>query len=149
MCQHRRMSPAAPLPGFRKTCLGIAGLHAVPAAGILVRGAEASLAEFEVPHAVLTSPHYDDAIRWVYLHMLVIAAIVALMGLRCEDPRLQRDFSRLMLAASLVYTFLDLRASDSPLGTALYHGPGSLIPVLICLLTALLFARLAFARPAA
>lgn len=142
------MSPPAPLPGFRKTCLGVAGLHAALASGILLRGAEASLAEFEIPAAVLHAPHYHDAIFWVYLHMLVIAAIVALMGLRAEDPRLQRDFSRLMLVASLVYAWFDLRASDSPLGEALYRGPGSLVPVLVCLLTAALFARLALARPA-
>lgn len=140
------MSTPAPLPGFRKTCLGVSGLYVVLASGILIRGAEASMQEFEVPAAVLHAPHYHDAIFWVYLHMLVIGAIIGLMGLRAEEPRLQRDFSRLMFGASAVYTWLDLRASDSPLGEALYRGPGSLLPVLVCLLTTVLFARLAFAR---
>lgn len=138
-------APAA-LPGFRRTCLGVCGLYALFAGGVLLRGAEASMAEFEVPAAVLTSPHYADAIRWVYVHMLVLGLVVGLVGARADDPRLQRDFSRLMFAASAVYTCLDLRASDSPLGEALYRGPGSLIPVLVCLLTTVLFARLAFAR---
>lgn len=136
----------AEIPGFRKTCLGVCGLFVVLASGVLIRGAETSMAEFEVPAAVLTSPHYQDAIFWVYLHMLVIGAIVGLMGLRAEDPRLQRDFSRLMFAASAVYAWLDLRASDSALGEALYRGPGSLVPVLVCVLTAALFGRLALAR---
>lgn len=142
------MSTATALPGFRRTCQGVCALHVVLASGILLRGAEASMAEFEVPAAVLTSPHYQDAIFWTYLHMLVIAAIVGLMGQRCEDPKLQRDFSRLMFAASAVYAWLDLRASDSALGEALYRGPGSLIPTLVCVLSLVLFGRLAFARAA-
>lgn len=136
----------APLPGFRKICLAVCGLHVVLAGGMLLRGAEAAMAEFEVPAAVLTAPHYHDAIRWVYLHMLVIALIVGLLGARLTEPRLQRDFSRLMFAASAVYAWLDLRASDSPLGEALYRGPGSLVPVLVCVLSLVLFGRLAFAR---
>ena len=136
----------APLPGFRKTCLAVCGLHIALAGGILTRGAEQAMAEFEVPPVVLTSPHYQDAIFWVYLHMLVIALIVGLIGVRATEPRLQRDFSRLMFAASAVYAWLDLRASDSALGEALYRGPGSLIPVLVCLLSLTLFGRLAFAR---
>jgi hypothetical protein len=62
----------APLPGFRKTCLGVCGLYVVLASGVLIRGAETSMAEFAVPAEVLVSPHYQDAIFWVYLHMLVI-----------------------------------------------------------------------------
>lgn len=138
-------APAA-LPGFRKTCLGVCGLYVVLAGGVLLRGAEASMQEFAVPAEVLTAPHYQDAIFWVYLHMLVIGAIVGLIGLRAEEPRLQRDFSRLMFGAAAVYTWLDLRASDSPLGEALYRGPGTLVPVLVCLLTTALFGRLAFGR---
>lgn len=48
------------------------------------------MAEFEVPAAQLTSPHYQDAIFWVYLHMLVIGAIVGLMGHRAVEPGLAR-----------------------------------------------------------
>lgn len=147
MCNPPSMSTApAPLPGFRKTCLGVCGLYVVLASGILIRGAEASMQEFAVPAAVLTAPHYQDAIFWVYLHMLVIGAIIGLMGHRAEEPRLQRDFSRLMFVASAVYTWLDLRASDSPLGEALYRGPGSLLPFFVCLLTTVLFGRLALTR---
>jgi hypothetical protein len=51
-----------------------------------------------------------------------------------------------MFAASAVYAWLDLRASDSPLGEALYQGPGTLVPALVCVLTTVLFGRLALTR---
>lgn len=141
-CPHR-------LPGFKTTCLIVCGLEVPLAASILLRGVRSSMAPFGVPDALLDAPHYQDAILWVYTHMLVLGLVIGVVGRYAEGERLQRNFARLMLAAHVVYTGLDLHASDSALGTGLYHGPGSLIPVVIGLVITALFAHLALCRPAA
>lgn len=60
---------------------------------------------------------------------------------------MQRAFSRLMLAALLVYTMLDVRTADWALGNALYKGPGSLGPVVVDVLTLVLWLCLNLVKP--
>lgn len=140
-CRHR-------LPGFRATCLTVCALEVVLAASILARGVRASMAPFGVPEAVLASPHYQDAIVWVYTHMLVLGVVIGVVGVCGEGERLRRSFVRSMLAAHVVYAYLDVRASDSPLGEGLYRGPGSLVPVVLCLVIAALFIHPSVCREA-
>lgn len=135
------------LPGFRASCLTVCVLYALLAGGLLLRGVEASMAEFAVPPAVLASPHYHDAIVWVYTHQIVLGLLVGALGLTVTDPAAQRSVARLLCAVHIYYTYLDARSSDSALGNGLYQGPGSLIPVFMCLFGVLLFAHLGVCRP--
>lgn len=137
-----------PLPGFQASCLTVCVLYLVLAGGLLLRGVEPGMAEFAVPPAVLASPHYRDAIVWVYTHQLVLGLVVGAIGLTVTDPVARRGVARLLCAVHILYTWLDLRSSDSALGNGLYKGPGSLIPVFVCLLVVLLFAHLGVCRPA-
>lgn len=134
------------LPGFRNTCLIVSVLDVLLAAGVLLRGIRPSMAQFGVPQAVLDSPHYTDAIFWVYSHMLVIGLIIGVLGWYAESPALRQAMARLLLAAHLFYTVLDFRASDSLLGNGLYQGPASLIPAFISLFMTVLFAHLSFCK---
>ena len=139
---------AHPLPGWRATCTSVAVIYVLLAASILVRGARASMAGFGVPEATLASPHYQDAIFWVYAHMLVLGLVVGFVGRSAEDGRFQQGFARLMVVISAGFTFLDVRASDSPLGHGLYRGTVSLAPALVGAVVTLLFAHLALCRRA-
>jgi hypothetical protein len=135
------------LPGFRATCLTLATLFVLLAGSILARGPMVAMADYAVPAQTLASPHYADAMFWVFLHMTVIGLILGVVGWFGEGVRFQRAFSRLMLAAQCVYTFLDVRSADWSLGNALYKGPGSLGPVVVGSLAIVLWARLNLVRP--
>lgn len=130
------------LPGFRTSCLGVCVLYVLLGGSVLARGGAASMAEFGVPATTLASPHYGDAIAWVYLHMMVLGLVIGVVGWFGQGVALQRWFSRLMLAAHVVYVFLDVRGSDTALGTGLYQGPTSIVPAVIGGCVLLLFAHL-------
>jgi hypothetical protein len=134
------MSCKHPLPGFRPTCLITAVLYVLLGGSVLVRGA-ASMAEFEVPETTLASPHYADAITWVYVHMVVIGLMIGAVGLFARETELRKWFARLMVAAHAVYLFLDVRTSDTVLGNGLYQGPGSIAPAVIGLCVLVLFVH--------
>jgi len=118
----------------------------VIAGSLLLRGPVLAMADYAVPADTLASPHYADAMFWVFLHMLVIGLMIGVIGWFAEGARLQRAFARLMLAAILVYTFLDVRAADWALGSALYEGSGSLAPVVVDALALALWLRLNLVR---
>jgi hypothetical protein len=130
------------LPGFRATCVAVGVLYVLLGGSVLARGGAASLATFGVPAATLASPHYDDAIWWVYTHMIVIGLMTGVVGWFGQGVQLQRWFARLMLVAHVYYVFLDVRTSDSALGNGLYQGPSSVIPAVIALVVLLSFAHL-------
>ena len=135
-------------PWFRRVMTGLGALWVFLASTILVRGTEESLREFAVPEAVLTSAHFDDAITWVYVHMVVLGVLMIGLGRWVTDPRAQRNLARLFVVAQLIYLYLDIRSSDSALGNGLYQGPASLIPVVmgIVFLIAFLVAAVASGR---
>ena len=108
-----------------------------------------AMADYAVPAATLASPHYADAMRWVFLHMTVIGLVIGVVGWFAEGVRMQRAFAWLMLAAIVVYTTLDVRTADWPLGSALYKGRGSLGPVLVDVLAVVLWLRLVIVKPRA
>lgn len=132
------------LPGFKASCLTICILYVFLAGGLFVRGIKTSMAEFKVPPQILNSPHYLDAIGWVYTHMIVIGLMVGVMGLYAEGQKFKQTMARLLLVAHVYYTYLDFRTSDSILGNGLYQGPGSVIPAFIGLFVTLLFLHLGF-----
>lgn len=137
------------LPGFRASCLTLSGLYVLLAGSILVRGPMVAMTDYAVPASTLASPHYADAMKWVFLHMTVIGLMIGVVGYFAEEVRVQRAFARLMLVALLVYTTFDVRTADWPLGSALYKGRGSLGPVFVDVLSLVLWARLSFVRPRA
>jgi hypothetical protein len=137
MCKHR-------LPGFKASCVTIAVLYVLLGGSIVLRGTRASMAAYGVPEATLASPHYDDAIFWVYTHMIVIGLLTGVVGVFGEGERLKKWAARLLFAAHVFYTYLDFRSSDSILGNGLYRGPASLVPPIICLVVTLVFAHLSF-----
>lgn len=136
------------LPGFRATCLGIGATFTLIAAGQLAQGIPASMAGFGVPAVVLASPHYQDAMVWVFTHMLVLGLIIAVVGHFAESARTRQAFARLMIPAIAVFMVMDIHTSDSPLGNGLYAGARSLVPPVIDLVVLLLFAHLAFCKTA-
>jgi uncharacterized BrkB/YihY/UPF0761 family membrane protein len=95
--------------------------------------------EYGVPGETLTSPHYQDAINWVYLHTLVLAAVIGVVGWFAREPALKVWFSRLMVGAHLVYAALDFGHSDSALGNGLYRGDASVVPGIVAVVVLLLF----------
>jgi hypothetical protein len=136
-CPHR-------LPGFKTTCVGIGALYVLLGGSIVLRGAAAALAPFRVPEAILSSPHYADAILWVYSHMVVIGLTLIVLGRFARGARLKLAAARLFCVAHAYYAYLDFRASDSVVGNALYHGPVSLAPAFISLVGFVLFAHLSW-----
>jgi hypothetical protein len=137
------------LPGFRGSCLTLATIYVFLAGSILVRGPMNAMADYGVPPATLASPHYADAMFWVFLHMTMIGLTIGLVGWFAEGVRMQRAFARLMLAGIVVYTYLDVRAADWIVGTGLYRGRGSLGPVLVDVLAVALWVRLNVVAPRA
>lgn len=135
------------LPGFRVSCLTVGGVYVFLAGGILARGVGVAMADYAVPASTLASPHYVDAMTWVFLHMTVIGLIIATVGWFAEGVRFQRAFARFLLGAQLMYLTLDVRAADWPLGTGLYKGTGSLGPVLVGGLALVLWLRLCLVKP--
>ena len=111
-------------------------------AAILVQGVATSMAAYAVPEPTLASPHYRDAIFWVYSHTIVLGLVFVVVGLHAESDRLKLWFCRVMAGAQLYYLVLDTRSSDTPLGDGLYKGPGSIMPSIIGLILLLLLLRL-------
>lgn len=133
------------VPGFRGICLTVGVVYVLLAGSILARGVPASMAPFGIPPETLASAHYVDAIWWVYTHMVVLGVLMIGLGRLAEGVRLQRGMARILFAAHVYYTWLDVRASDSALGTALYEGPASVAPAVVAGLAMLAFGWLSFA----
>lgn len=134
------------LPGFKTSCLIVCVLYVLLAGSLFAGGLMESMARYQVPAATLASPHYYDAIYWVYTHMIVIGLILGVVGWFAESPQLKLWLSRLLFVVHVYYTYLDFRSSDSALGNGLYQGEASVMPALVCLFVTLLFLRLSFVR---
>jgi hypothetical protein len=126
-------------PRFKPACLIVGTLDVLVGAAILVRGVPTAMAEYGVPEQTLASPHYVDAINWVYVHTVVLGLLIALVGWRARDATLKLWFSRLMVAAYVVYGTLDFTHSDSALGNGLYEGSASVVPAVMAVVMGLLF----------
>lgn len=131
------------LPGFRASCVGVGVVYVLLSLSLFARGMAAAMAEYGVPAEVLAAPHYIDAISWVYVHMAVLGLAIAVVGWFAESARLKAVFARLMVAAHVVYVFLDFRSAEWALGTGLYEGPRSLGPAIVATIVLGLFVHLA------
>ena len=127
------------LPGYKATFLIVGSLFIFLSLMIFVRGLIPSMAEFKVPDSTLNSPHYFDAILWVYTHMMVMGLLIFTLAFSVPDRNKQKWISILLLLITSAYTFLDFRSSDSALGNGLYQGEASLIPAIISLFCSLMF----------
>jgi hypothetical protein len=132
------------IPGFRGTCILVGTLNMLMAGSMLVKGVAEGMAEFKVPPVILDSPHYQDAMFWVFLHMFMIGILVIMIGILAENPVKQVWVARVLVLMHCVYAFLDISTSDNYFGSALYQGPGSVVPVLVDIFYILLFLRLSF-----
>jgi len=130
------------LPGFRRACTVVGVLYVALGGSMVLRGPRQVLQPFGVPELVLSSPHFADFFHWVFVHALVLGVLIGLLGRYVVDGSSQRIVSRVLCVAELHYLYLDLRTSDSPLGNGLYRGSASLIPPIIDLAVAILFAIL-------
>lgn len=128
---------------FRATFLLVGGTEVFLGCLTLCQGVQHTMSGFGIPEAVVQSPHYLDAMRWVFLHMTVLGSIVVTLGVMAREVRLQKCLTWLLLLCHSVYAFLDVRASDNPLGTALYQGNASLVPAMMSCSMFLLFLHLA------
>ncbi len=119
---------------FRMTFVAI-GCMEVFFAVVSMRGLREMMSQFGIPEQVVNSPHYLDAMFWVVLHMSFIGIITISLGILVREPSALRWLPRIFVCFHSVYAFLDIRASDSPLGTGLYQGSASLItPIISCTL---------------
>ena len=133
-------------PNFRTTFLIVGYTFVFLAVSLFAKGLLKSMSEFQVPQAVLDSPHYVDAIQWVYIHMITLGLLIVSIGYSVTDVVKQKRISILLFFISSFYTYLDFRSSDSALGNALYKGDASIIPAVISLVVTLLFLQLSLRR---
>jgi hypothetical protein len=132
------------LPGFRVTCMSVCVLYVLIAGSLFIRGLMKSMAQYRVPTHLLASPHYYDAVLWVYMHMLMMGLIIGALGWYSKNVVFQQRMSRVLFAAHLIYTYLDFRSSDTFLGNGLYQGIASVLPAVVSLVVTLLFLNLSF-----
>lgn len=130
------------LPGFKATYMIVGTTFILLSLGLFAKGLIPSMAEFEVPEQILYSPHYYDAILWVYIHMIVIGVLILLIGNSVKDIHNQFWITVALFCITAFYTYLDFRSSDSSFGNALYKGESSLAPAYISLLVNFLFLQL-------
>jgi hypothetical protein len=130
------------LPNFKTTYRIVGGSFAFLSASLFAKGLIESMKQFNVPKETLNSPHYFDAIFWVYVHMFVIGVLIFLMGNAIQEKKQQIRMSLFLFIATCFYTYLDFRSSDSFLGNGLYQGDASVIPAIIGLIVNLLFFQL-------
>ncbi len=138
--------PISFLPSFKASCLIVCGLYIFLTGGLFAQGLMTAMAGYEVPQLQLDSPHYFDAILWVYVEMLILGLLIGGMGMWVTEGKAQVWLARLICGAHVVFTFMDVRSSDSPLGNALYKTLASIIPAIVCLVVTLLFLHLSFGK---
>ena len=129
-------------PSFRWACLIVLVLYVLITASLFSQGLMSSMAKYEVPDAQLNSPHYFNAILWVYSEMLVIGLLVGTMGITVHETVAQLWLSRTICVSHVYFTILDTIASDTPLGNGLYKTPSSIVPAIVGLAVVILFLPL-------
>ena len=129
------------ISSFKATCFFVGSMDILLAGSMFANGVIKRMAEFKIPEPILSSPHYSDAMHWVFLHMLMIGILIILIGLHTENSFKRLWTARILVLMHCVYAFLDFRTSDSAIGNGLYQGSGSIIPALIDVIYILLFLR--------
>lgn len=124
---------------FKPTLVYIGTLYIFLASSLFSKGLMKSMSEFEVPEHVLNSPHYFDAIFWVYVHMIVIGLLIILLGISVTELNKQKWISSILFVVTSFYTYLDFKTADWSYGNSLYKGESSLAPAIIGLFVNLVF----------
>ena len=124
---------------FKTTLVFIGSLYIFLAASLFSKGLMKSMSEFEVPEHLLNSPHYFDAIFWVYVHMIVIGLLIILLGISVIELNKQKWTSSILFVVTSFYTYLDFKTADWAYGNSLYKGESSLAPAIIGLFVNLVF----------
>lgn len=127
---------------FKTTSIVVGLIMSLLAIALFAKGLMSVMSEYGVPAEVLNSPHYVDAVTWVYLHMIVIGLFIITFGYTVTEPNKQKWVSLVVTMVLSIYTYLDFVHSDSSLGNALYKGNQSLAPAIISLLLTIAFFRL-------
>lgn len=112
------------------------------ALSLFAKGLLVSMASYGVPQEILDSPHYVDAITWVYIHMAVIGILILVIGYSVTEASKQKWVALVLTLVLSIYTYLDFVHSDSVFGNALYKGSQSIAPAVISLLLMLAYLRL-------
>lgn len=128
---------------FKTTCTLVGVLFVFLSLSLFMKGLMRSMAEFKVPESILNSPHYYDALFWVYVHMISLGILIVLLGVSVTDTGKQKWITLILFGITAFYAYLDFRSSDSILGNGLYRGESSLAPAIIGLFVNLLFLQLA------
>jgi len=129
------------VPNFRSTFLIVGFTFILLSLGLFAKGLMQSMAEFKVPEANLNSPHYFDAILWVYVHMMVIGLLLLIIGYSVENINKQKWIAFLLFIVTAFYTYLDFRSADWRFGNGLYKGESSIVPAIISLFVNMLFLQ--------
>lgn len=116
-------------------------IYVLIAGKILIQGPTIFMTEFDVPEAILDSPHYEDAIFFHFLDMFAIGVLIVVAGF-AESLKFQRIFCVAMLTMQIAFVVFDVRNSDTFLGSSLYKGPGSVMPVFVGLVFACVFVAM-------
>ncbi len=127
---------------FKTTTIVVGLVMSLLALSLFAKGLLPAMAEYGVPPELINSPHYIDAITWVYIHMVTIGLLLITFGYAVTEPQKQKLVSILVSIVLAFYTYLDFIHSDSAVGNALYKGNQSVIPAIISLVMTLAFIRL-------
>lgn len=127
---------------FKTTFIAIGILQIILALIFFIQGAEPTMAQFQIPEEILSSPVYIDAISYVFIHQLVLGAILTFIGFMAKDESFKLWFPRLLVPLYCLYTYFDWRATDTIFGNALYKGEASAIPAIFSLSFMLIFLAL-------
>lgn len=119
-------------------------LQVVLSGMMFLQGIVPAMSQFGIPEEVLHSPHYYDAMLYVFYHQFVAGWILLLVGWFGKDVTLRIWLTRVLSVLYCIYTYFDFRVSDSFFGNALYKGAASLIPPLFTLFFTLLILQLNF-----
>lgn len=140
------MTNKKPVFGFKRSCITVGICNILLASSIFIKGVMNNMAQFNVPPHLLTSPYYEDAMSWVFLHMFMIGVLLIMIGILAENPTKKLWVARGLVVIHCVYAYLDMRSSDNYFGNALYQGVGSVIPLFIDLVYIGIFLRLSIAQ---
>src|SRR5258708_1053840 len=132
--------------GFKTTFMVIGSLQVVLSSMIFLQGIVPAMSQFGIPNEVLQSPHYHDAMLYVFYHQFVNGCVLFLVGLFANNLPLQIWLTRVLSVLYCIYTYFDFRASDSVFGNGLYKGSASIIPPLFTLFFTILILQLNFRK---
>ncbi|MBI1768934.1 MAG: hypothetical protein HY015_09705 [Bacteroidetes bacterium] len=132
--------------GFKTVFITIGALQVTLSGLMFTKGIVPSMSQFGIPDEVLHSPHYYDAMLYVFYHQFVNGCVLLIVGRFAVDLSLRLWLTRILSVLYCIYTYFDFRASDSVFGNGLYKGSASVIPPLFTLFFTILILQLNFRK---